>query len=187
MAATGSKYSSFVVPVPRPKNSDDISSVQEKGEEMAYEFYFLQWDFHGYPPVPSAIDDPFNPPRPDPSAGIPQTSTVLFTPLQEYKSRGSYATPYLVLTHYTDLAKTHGVVLMRGEITPSSAQAGTGVDGRYMLSQEDGQLLSMALQKFYLWDAKDSEGAGAQLLQTFHEKPESFNWEDLLKHANYGI
>jgi len=121
----------------------------------------------------------------------PQISTVLFTTLQEYKSKGSYATPYLVLTHYTDLARTHGIVLMRGEITPTSTPSDGGVDGRYKLTQKDGQLLSMALQKFYLWDgtrkAEQIGEEGERLLKIFHEKPEEFKWEELLKHANYGI
>ncbi|KAF7367300.1 Protein ATP11, mitochondrial [Mycena sanguinolenta] len=88
----------------------------------------------------STDGDLFTPPpaeKPALSGTNPQISTVMFTPLQEYKMRGSFATPYLVLTNYTDLAHSHGVVLLRGEITPSAATGGTGVDGRYMLQQED--------------------------------------------------
>lgn len=180
MAGIGQRYSSFVVPVPRVRHPDEPKLEGE--EDTAYEFYFLQWGFHENPPVPTG--DLFAKPVTTSSLGEnPRTSTVLFTPLQEYKSRAAFATPYLVLTHYTDLAHTHGIVLLRGEITPASASGGGGVDGRYMLNQEDAQLLSMTLQKFYLWGSEESIGEGGRLLKSFHDTPGDFKWEDLLKHA----
>lgn len=186
MAVVAERYPSFVVPIPRLKPATE---PRVEGEEStAYEFYFLQWHFHDVPPVPSATDDPFAPPMSVvSSAGTnPKTSTILFTPLQEYKMRTSFASPYLVMTHYTDLAHSHGVVLLRGEITPASVGAGNGVAGRYMLTQEDGQLLSIAIQRFYLWDGKDKDQAreGERLLKCFHETPDRFKWEELLKHSN---
>ncbi|RDB29043.1 Protein ATP11, mitochondrial [Hypsizygus marmoreus] len=187
MASAGERYPTFVVPIPRIRLSTEPKVEGE--EDTAYEFYFLQWNFHDVPPVPSATEDLFSPAKPTAfSAGVnPRTSTILFTPLQEYKMRAAFATPYLVLTHYTDLAHSHGVVLLRGEITPASAGGGTGVDGRYMMSQEDAQLLSMAVQRFYLWGGEGQEGEGARLLKCFHEAPEEFKWEDLLKHASLTI
>ncbi|KAF8665095.1 hypothetical protein AX16_000563 [Volvariella volvacea WC 439] len=191
MLDIATKYPAFVVPVPRPTAQDPSIPPETKDHDTPYEFYFLQWGFHHVPPVPTATEDPFNPSKlEDTGSGNPQTSTVLFTPLQEFKSRQTFATPYLVLTHYTDLAKTHGIVLLRGEITPSSASGGSGVDGRYMLSQQDAQLLSMTLQKFYLWNEQgldDSKREGERLLRVFHEKPEEFKWEELLKHASFSI
>lgn len=183
MAAVGSKYSSFVLPVPRP--------TEEGSEaiETPHEFHFMQWGFHEVPPIPSAAEpDPFIPSTntyqtPDGSTN-PPTSTILFTPLQEYKLRNSYATPYLVLTHYTDLARSHGIVLLRGEITP-----GSGGDRRYLLSQEDAQILTMGVQRFYLWQDKDlaksgSTGpSGESILKTFHEKPTEFDWQEMLKYS----
>lgn len=139
----------------------------------------MEWGFHGTPVDPQSTLDIFQKPQP---SNNPQTSTVLFTPLQEYKLRNSFATPYIVLTHYTDLARSHGIVLLRGEITPSSGTATEG-DGRYMLNQRDAQLLAMGTQKFYLW--QDEQGEGATLLKTFHNNPSEFNWEDLLKHADF--
>lgn len=191
MNNVAAKYPAFVVPVPRVK---DPTAPAVKGEEdTAYEMYFLQWGFHDVPPIPSATEDPFVPPQKQsvPSEGSnPQTSTILFTPLAEYKMRGTFATPYLVLTHYTDLARTHGIVLLRGEITPASAAGGGGVDGRYMLNQEDAQLLSMAVQKFYLWGqgtGTTQDAEGERLLRLFHEQPAEFKWEALLKHASWTI
>lgn len=186
MATVSRKYPAFVVPVPRVK-----SDLAEGETDRAYEFYFLQWDFHAVPPIPSAVEVPFSPPQHDTPLNPLPTSTILFTPLQEYKMRQSFATPYLVLTFYTDLASSHGTVLMRGEITPASAGAVAGTDtagseGRHMLAQEDAQYLAMELQKFYLWSSGkegDKEREGERLLKVFHEKPEAFKWEELLKHA----
>ena len=181
MATVGQRYSSFVVPVPRvmPPSPEKDS----KQEDTAYEFYFLQWDFHESPPVPRETEDFFTKASKASTQENPRTSTVLFTPLQEYKMRAAFATPYLVLTHYTDLAKTHGVVLLRGEITPASANGAQGVDGRYMLNQEDAHFLSMALQRFYLWSS-DGSAEGERLLKCFHETPGEFKWEDVLEYAN---
>lgn len=155
------------------------TTAPEGESQEAHEFYFLQWSHYNAPPVPSPNDlDIFTPPK------MTQTdtknspiSTVLFTPLAEYKLRQSFATPHLVLTFYTDLESTHGTVLMRGDITPSTTPGG---DGRYLLSQLDAQLLTVALQKYYLWSDSKGSMQGAALLKLFHEKPEEFKWEDLL-------
>jgi ATP synthase F1 complex assembly factor 1 len=148
--------------------------------QTPHEFYYLQWNFHTSPEVPAAEEDLFGKPVKT-SLSNPQACTVLFTPLQEYKLRGSFATPYLVLTLYTDLAATHEIVLLRGEITPSSS----GGD-RYMLTQADAQILVLALQKFYLWNKKNDPSQtseGERLLRTFHETPQDFKWEDLLNFS----
>lgn len=188
MAAVGAKYSSFVLPVPRPNAQVEEIPTNSESADTPYEFYFMQWGFHEAPPVPSVTEpDPFVPQSSSESSSNPPTSTILFTPLQEFKLRNSYATPYLVLTHYTDLAKTHGIVLLRGEITP-----GSGNDGRYLLSQEDAQILSMGVQKFYLWSGSSSKGSsdsssssstGETILKKFHEKPTEFDWQEMLQYS----
>ncbi|KAJ7596750.1 ATP11 protein-domain-containing protein [Mycena floridula] len=168
MAGVASKYPTFVIPVSRTVDT-------EGGNKLVHEFYFLQWDFHEAPPRPSPVDDPFLASPAPTSSPNPQTSTILFTPLEEYKLRASFATPYLVLTHYTDLAHSHGLVLLRGEITASASTASSS----FLLAQEDAQALTMAVQKFFLWGQDKVEGE--QLLRLFHEEPAKFNWEDLLK------
>jgi ATP synthase mitochondrial F1 complex assembly factor 1 len=100
---------------------------------------------------------------------------VLFTPLQEYKFRQTFAQPYLGLTHYTDLATTHGIVLMRGEITSSPSST-----DKYLLSQSDAQLLALGVQRFYLASGDDDSERKAALLRRFHEVPDDFQWEELL-------
>jgi ATP synthase F1 complex assembly factor 1 len=179
MVAVSAKYPAFVVPVLRVR--DDSS--EEVEARKAYEFYFLQWGFHGGPRLPSLAEDPFF--TPSSVAHDYQISTILFTPLQEYKMRTAFATPYLALTFYTDLATSHDVVLMRGEITSAS----TGSGAQYLLRQEDAQLLVMQVQKFYLWgEGNHGEASeGERLLKVFHEKPEEFMWEDLLKHADLTV
>ncbi|KAF8508766.1 ATP11 protein-domain-containing protein [Gautieria morchelliformis] len=170
MISLAKKYPTFLLPLPRP--SPDT-------QQVAHEFYFLQWAFHDAPPHPAQLPSlPFGDPVRSPPASAernPSCTTVLFTPLQEYKLRQTFAQPYLVLTHYTDLAATHGIVLMRGEMTvsPSSAE-------KYLISQSDGQLLALGVQRFYLTSGADSSERRVELLRRFHEEPDAFQWEELL-------
>ncbi|KAG1716768.1 hypothetical protein ID866_366 [Astraeus odoratus] len=193
MMGVAKKYPVFVLPIPKqckPETSDGDTTT-------AHEFYFLQWDFHPPPPQASATEpDPFQPAvSPSNDITLAQISTVLFTPLQEYKHRNSFATPYLVLTFYTDLSHSHGIVLLRGEITPSAATTpavpGQEAAGQYLLSQVDAQLLAMGIQKYYLWGGRKNvepcNSAAEELLIQFHEKPEEFDWQELLKHSNLPV
>jgi len=166
------KYPSFILPLPRP--DAQIEAPKDGGvASMPHEFYFMEWAHYPAPPVPSL--DPtalFTPPKVASTSPNPPCTTVIFTPLQEYKLRQAYALPHLILTHYTDLAESHGIVLMRGELTPSQSDA-----GRSMLSPSAAQILAFGLQQFYL-PGKNVQKA--KLLSTFHEKPEEFSWEELI-------
>ena len=189
MTRVAKKYPVFVVPVPR-ESTPDRSAGESTG--TAHEFFFLQWDFHPAPPAPSVAEpSPFEPVMSGSSYNISEPSTVLFTPLQEYKLRTSFATPYLVLTFYTDMSQSHGIVLLRGEITPSTsaaAQPGQEPSERFLLNQVDAQLLAMGLQRFYLWGegrkGGDHDITAEALLKRFHEEPEKFSWQDLLKSSD---
>ncbi|KIY47667.1 ATP11-domain-containing protein [Fistulina hepatica ATCC 64428] len=177
MAANAQRYPTFVAPLARPPPVEAPVSA-DKAPQDQHEFFFLQWDFHEAPPLPSA--DPFAAPV---YGRNPRTSTVIFTPLQEYKHRQAFATPFLVLTHYTDLVHSHGLVLLRGEITPSTSGAmDTHGAPRYLLKREEAQALAMSVQRFYLWDdalAKDA----TNLVETFHTRPDNFKWEELIRVA----
>ncbi|KZV81771.1 ATP11-domain-containing protein [Exidia glandulosa HHB12029] len=154
MQAEGLRYPTFILPLQRPTPEDVPDS------EPAYEFYFMQWDAYEAPQ------------RRD--LGLeanPRLATTIFTSLAEYKLRQTYAQPHLVLTHYTDLARSHGIVLMRGELTPSG-------EDRYWLSQADAQSLCLGLQRFYLTGPRDAARAG--LLHAFHEQPDRFDWKELI-------
>jgi len=144
----------------------------------AWEFYLLQWTFFQTPPEPTPSDSLFTPLAPSRN---PRCSTILFTPLQEYKLHQSFARPYLVLSHYTDLAHSHDIVLLRGETTPSENNP-----GRQLLPQKDAHMLAMAVQRFYMNTPNKDDAAGSlrrQLLSDFHEDQENFKWERLLETA----
>jgi ATP synthase F1 complex assembly factor 1 len=180
LLSVAQRYPKFVIPIPRAKPTNDTNDESN----TAYEFYVLQWDFHHAPPPPAASWDPFSPT--EPSKGDrhsnPRLATAIFTPLLEYKLRQTFATPYLVLTFYPELASSHNLVLMRGEITPSAAKEPAA--GDYLLSQQDAQLLAHGLQRFYLWGSSEER---ERLLRDFHERPDSFKWEELLKHTDFGV
>jgi ATP synthase mitochondrial F1 complex assembly factor 1 len=180
LLSVAQRYPKFVIPIPHATMT--AGDTKDATSNAAYEFYVLQWDFYHAPPLPHPTD-PFArkaPTETDKHAN-PRLATAIFTPLLEYKLRQTFATPYLVLTFYSDLASSHDLVLMRGEITPTaSAQSTTG---DYLLSQHDAQLLAHGLQRFYLWgSSKERE----KLLSDFHERPDTFKWEELLKHADFG-
>ncbi|KAH9170316.1 ATP11-domain-containing protein [Lactarius sanguifluus] len=177
MLGVAQRFPRFVMPIPRGTTAEDAS-------KKAYEFYVLQWDFYDAPPPPSLSADLFAPrvpPGGDKNPN-PRLSTAIFTPLVEYKLRQTFATPYLVLTFYPDFAQSHGLVLLRGEITPSAAKESS--TGDYLLGQQDAQLLALGLQRFYLWGSSEER---EKLLADFHDRPDKFKWEDLLKHGDFGI
>jgi len=149
MSELGKKYKQFVVPLPR-------EVVDEQGDKkMGAEMHFLQWAFLPHEGKGEGA-----------SADVPPPSTVLYTPLALFKSQSTFAQPHLILTHYTDLAASHGLVLMKGDLTPDCAT-----------KLPDAQLLVLRLQQFY----QDAKPARADLLRTFHEKPEVFDVEALVK------
>lgn len=110
------------------------------------EIHFLQWTF------PS-----------------PTTSTVLFTHLAEYKSRGEYAQPHTTVTHHLDLADSKGLVLLQGNV----------VDGRG-ITVDEGKWLLMCLQKFYGAEHKVER---KKLLEQFSQGDGGFKVEELLEEA----
>lgn len=170
------RFGQFVVPLPRGSEPAE----GDGGTEM----FFIEWGLHHSPSLPQAVDE----------LGLPATTTVnskgsnppiatlLFTPLQEYKHRQSFAAPHLALTFYTDLADTHSVILLRGEITPS--QSG---EGRWLLSLAEAQALVVAMQRFYLPGTSEGAQEREDLLVCFHERPEEFKWERLLELSDIGV
>ncbi|CAE6430511.1 hypothetical protein ACGC1H_001231 [Rhizoctonia solani] len=178
------QYNQFVVPLPRGAKSAEAGEQAEGGTEI----FFIEWTVHHSPILPNPnVDElglPIFPPteNPIPKGSNPPILTLLFTPLQEYKHRQSFAAPHLAVTLYTDLATTHGVVLLRGEITP--AQSG---DGRWLLGQEEAQALVVAMQKFYLPGIGEGAKEREELLKCFYERPKEFKWERLLELSDIGI
>lgn len=172
----------FVLPLPR---------TGKDGAEDAFEMFYMQWLFHPAPSPPPLANG-------KPALPLPPVTSVIFTPLEEFKQAGEWAQPYLVLTHYPDLADSHDMVLMRGEISTQSAGGPPGaVDNPgYLLTQQEAQLLSLALQRFYCADmAPPGENAKAalerakrkQALRDFREKPEQWDWQGLIGMAYGGL
>ncbi|GAA5935266.1 Atp11p [Sporobolomyces koalae] len=155
MISNARKYPIFILPLQRDVVGEAPDGTQT---DQAVEMHVLNWALL---PPPATVTEP-----------VPPPSTVLFTPLAEYKSRQEYAQPYLILTHYTDLSASHDVVLMRGEITPNVT-----------LNETEAQILAIRMQLFY-----HDKGTGAQveqerkeLLRVFHQEPDKFEWEKLIK------
>ncbi|KAJ1033971.1 hypothetical protein NDA16_000179 [Ustilago loliicola] len=170
MLANARKYPQFVLPLPR-EVIDEESDAAGKSKE-AFEMQFLEW---AVVPNPAA-------------EGLPPSATTLFTPLAEYKLKQDFSQPVLILTFYTDLCKSNGLVLMRGDVTGLNEKAGKG--GR--IDQAQAQLLALTLQRFYLpsssaaassdTESKD-QSACAKLLHDFHKQPEKFDVEELVNVA----
>ncbi|KAK4199136.1 ATP11 protein-domain-containing protein [Triangularia verruculosa] len=107
------------------------------------------------------------------------SSTVLFTQLAEYKARGEFAQPHTTVTHYKDLAKDKGVVLMQGTVMEDRG-----------VKVQDAQFLVMCLQRFYGgWDGVDGQ-AGMEraeerrrLLEWFGRGDARFSVDKLLEEA----
>lgn len=118
-------------------------------EGQAAEIHFLQWAFP-----------------------TPNTSTVLFTHLAEYKLRGEYSQPHTTVTHHLDLQGPKGLVLLQGCVT-----SGRGV------TVEDGRWLLMCLQKFYGPGADLASAPRKRLLERFSGGAEDFRLEELLEEA----
>ncbi|TAQ83951.1 hypothetical protein B7494_g7728 [Chlorociboria aeruginascens] len=116
-------------------------------EGQGAEIHFLQWTF----------------PAPD-------TVTVLFTHLAEYKLRGEYSQPHTTITHHLEIAREKGVVLLKGDV----------LEGRGV-SVDEAKWLVMCLQKFYGVGGEKMERK--RLLEMFAKGDEGFRVEDLVEEA----
>lgn len=124
--------------------------------DQGAEIHFLQWTFDA----------------------ATATSTVLFTQLAEYKSRGEFAAPHTTITHHLDLATEKHVVLMQGQLMPDRG-----------VKPEDAQWLVLCLQRFYGgWDgkepvSKERSEERRRLLEWFGQGDSRFSVEKLLDEA----
>ncbi|KAI4194173.1 MAG: hypothetical protein LQ350_007913 [Teloschistes chrysophthalmus] len=129
------------------KHPQFILPLPRQGASGA-EIHFLQWSF------------------PEPN-----TSTVVFTHLAEYKLRGEYSQPHTTLTMHTELQDRKGLVLMQGQV----------VEGRG-ISVDEARWLVLCLQRFY----GEQQGRGTsrkKLLGLFSEGDDAFTVEELVKEA----
>ena len=202
------RYPNFVVPLPR-----DLEGKEPTGDAAdvpAFEMFYLQWLFHPTPSMtePSAKSEGY---REVPRQPI---ASVLFTPLAEFKNSSEWAQPQLVLTHYPDLHNNpiplttepspgepqhHPLVLMRGEISPSTTKSSIASplpSSNLALTQAQAQLLALAVQRFYCADVVP-EGENEQgrqqreergkSLRDFRERPAEWDWKSLVRLAFGGV
>lgn len=235
LISNAQKYPQFVLPLGRKvvdgSEEQDESKLtpEEIKEKQGFEIQFLEWAFLPHPPLIQTKDlttpiktEDFK----TSGVRIPKPSTVLFTPLAEYKLRQSFAQPILILTHYIDLIESHGIVLMRGDITGSNDEStppassihavqdaiqkgkskeeieelSKPIQSQGKIGMKESQVLTMMLQRFYvdslsgmdkLKDKVESgklnqvsnEEVRAKLLRDFHEDPQSFDVDLLIKAA----
>lgn len=129
-------------------------------ESQGAEMHFLQWTFDAES----------------------KTSTVLFTQLAEFKTRGEFAQPHTTVTHHLDLLDERGLVMMQGQV----------MDGRG-IQPEQAKWLVLCLQRFYGgWESSAEELTGERreraeerrkLLNWFASGDERFTVEKLLEEA----
>ncbi|KAL8767744.1 MAG: hypothetical protein Q9209_005830 [Squamulea sp. 1 TL-2023] len=112
------------------------------------EIHFLQWSF----------------PAPD-------TATVVFTHLAEYKIRGEFSQPHTTITMHLELMEEKGLVLMQGQVLE-----GRGVN------VEEARWLVLCLQKFYGGE-EGNHASRRRLLEKFSQGDETFKVEELVEEA----
>ncbi|KAI5459827.1 ATP11 protein-domain-containing protein [Mariannaea sp. PMI_226] len=111
-----------------------------------------------------------------------KTTSVLFTQLAEFKTRGEFAQPHTTITHHLDLAEDRGLVLMQGQVVEHRG-----------VKPDEAKWLVMCLQRFYGgWEGEGAELSGERqeraeerqkLLQWFSTGDERFSLEKLMEEA----
>lgn len=148
--ATARKHPQFILPGLPRKQVDGEANADDPAPEGA-PIHFMQWTFPG-----------------------PDTVTVIFTHLAEYKLRGEYAQPHTTLTHHLELADAKGLVLSEGLVVPDRG-----------VSLDEGKWLIMNMQKFYntqpvpeIDTQPDRSEVGKELAKKRRELIEKFNKGD---------
>uniref|UniRef100_A0A0E0CJM1 ATP synthase mitochondrial F1 complex assembly factor 1 n=1 Tax=Oryza meridionalis TaxID=40149 RepID=A0A0E0CJM1_9ORYZ len=89
---------------------------------------------------------------------------MIFTGLEDYKARGTQASPYYTITHYTDFAETKDTVLIRGDVVFTSK-----------LTDSEAKCLLETAHSFYLNDVR------YRLVERFNKEPHEFEFKDVLQ------
>uniref|UniRef100_A0A0E0CJM0 ATP synthase mitochondrial F1 complex assembly factor 1 n=1 Tax=Oryza meridionalis TaxID=40149 RepID=A0A0E0CJM0_9ORYZ len=93
-----------------------------------------------------------------------QMPHMIFTGLEDYKARGTQASPYYTITHYTDFAETKDTVLIRGDVVFTSK-----------LTDSEAKCLLETAHSFYLNDVR------YRLVERFNKEPHEFEFKDVLQ------
>ncbi|XP_021766025.1 uncharacterized protein LOC110730532 isoform X1 [Chenopodium quinoa] len=92
---------------------------------------------------------------------------IIFTGLEDYKARGTQASPYFTVTHYSEFADTKDLVLVRGDVVFTSK-----------LTDEEAKVLLETTQSFYLNDVR------YKLVERFNKQTQDFEFKDVLQALN---
>ncbi|XP_072958744.1 uncharacterized protein [Typha angustifolia] len=93
-----------------------------------------------------------------------QMPHMLFTGLEDYKARGTQASPYFTVTYYTEFAESKDVVLIRGDVVFTSK-----------LNDSEAKWLLETAQSFYLNDMR------YKLVEQFNKETHEFEFKDVLQ------
>ena len=89
---------------------------------------------------------------------------MIFTGLEDYKARGTQASPYFTVTFYTEFAESKDLVLIRGDVVFTSK-----------LSDPEAKWLFETAQSFYLNDVR------YKLVERFNKETREFEFKDVLQ------
>ncbi|XP_058752760.1 uncharacterized protein LOC131625937 [Vicia villosa] len=99
-----------------------------------------------------------------------QTPYMLFTGLEDYKARGTQASPYFSVCFYTEFAESKDLVLIRGDIVFTSK-----------LTDSEAKWLMETAQSFYLNDVR------YKLVERFNKDTREFEFKDVLQALDMPI
>lgn len=89
---------------------------------------------------------------------------MIFTGLEDYKARGTQASPYFTVSYYTEFAETKDLVLIRGDVVFASK-----------LTDAEAKWLLETTQTFYLNDKR------YKLIERFNKETREFEFKDVLQ------
>ncbi|KAE8767334.1 ATP synthase mitochondrial F1 complex assembly factor 1 [Hordeum vulgare] len=99
-----------------------------------------------------------------PSLPAVQPPHMIFTGLEDYKARGTQASPYYTITHFTEFAETKDTVLVRGDVVFTSK-----------LTDAEAKRLLETAHSFYLNDVR------YKLVERFNKETHDFEFKDVLE------
>lgn len=99
-----------------------------------------------------------------------QMPHILFTGLEDYKARGTQASPYFTVSHYKEFSETKDLVLIRGDVVFASK-----------LTDSEAKWLLETGQSFYLNDTR------YKLVERFNKNTSEFDFKDVLRALDMPI
>lgn len=93
-----------------------------------------------------------------------QMPHMLITGLEDYKARGTQASPYFTITYYKEFAETKDIVLIRGDVVFTSKL--TDLEAKWLLE---------TAQSFYLNDVR------YKLVERFNKETREFEFKDVMR------